>query len=120
MGIKPRSLVMILVTIYLVFVPAHANDGNNSLLGPLILNRPKCNGPMCLVGDELGEMEFEIDSEIHRRILANEDTYISYGALNKNKVPCSKRGQSYYNCQPGAQANPYRRGCSKISGCARS
>ncbi len=46
-------------------------------------------------------------------------TYISYGALGKNNVPCSKRGLSYYNCQPGAQANPYTRGCSVISRCAR-
>ncbi|KAJ8447828.1 hypothetical protein Cgig2_015191 [Carnegiea gigantea] len=53
------------------------------------------------------EHEFEVDSEIHRRILATS-SYISYGALNKNRVPCSRRGASYYNCRPGAQANPYR------------
>jgi hypothetical protein len=45
--------------------------------------------------------------------------FISYGALNKNRVPCSKRGGSHVNCSPGAQANPYKRGCSKASGCAR-
>ena len=45
--------------------------------------------------------------------------FISYGALNENKVPCSRRGQSYTNCQPGAQANPWTRGCSKVSHCAR-
>ncbi|KAK9691926.1 hypothetical protein RND81_09G229300 [Saponaria officinalis] len=66
-----------------------------------------------------GEDEFEIDSEVHRRILATGG-YISYGALNKNRVPCSRRGASYYNCQPGAQANPYSRGCSNISRCRRS
>ena len=45
--------------------------------------------------------------------------YISYGALGKNGVNCSKRGTSYYNCRPGAQANPYTRGCSVASRCAR-
>ncbi|KAM0883073.1 hypothetical protein ACQ4PT_031870 [Festuca glaucescens] len=43
--------------------------------------------------------------------------YISYGALSANTVPCSERGQSYYNCQPGADANPYTRGCSAIALC---
>ncbi|OVA14861.1 Rapid ALkalinization Factor [Macleaya cordata] len=62
------------------------------------------------------ENEFEMDSEISRRILATSQ-YISYEALKKNTVPCSRRGASYYNCQPGAQANPYNRGCSAITRC---
>lgn len=65
-----------------------------------------------MVGDE----EFELDSESNRRILATR-RYISYGALQRNSVPCSRRGQSYYNCRPGAQANPYTRGCSTITRC---
>ncbi|CBI39521.3 unnamed protein product, partial [Vitis vinifera] len=60
--------------------------------------------------------EFAMDSEINRRILATSK-YISYGALQRNSVPCSRRGASYYNCQPGAQANPYNRGCSTITRC---
>ncbi|KAK9673124.1 hypothetical protein RND81_12G147900 [Saponaria officinalis] len=79
-------------------------------LSPLLASR---------VGDEWNELEFELDSMSNRRILA-QSNYISYGALNKNKVPCSRRGASYYNCQPGAQANPYRRGCSNMSRCSRS
>ncbi|KAJ8443527.1 hypothetical protein Cgig2_017010 [Carnegiea gigantea] len=71
------------------------------------------------VGECMGlEEEFEMDSDIHRRILATT-SYISYGALNKNRVPCSRRGASYYNCRPGAQANPYTRGCSAITRCKR-
>ncbi|KRH68518.2 hypothetical protein GLYMA_03G236000v4 [Glycine max] len=62
------------------------------------------------------EEEFQLDSEISRRILATTK-YISYGALQRNTVPCSRRGASYYNCQPGAQANPYSRGCSAITRC---
>ncbi|KAI3975263.1 hypothetical protein MKX01_033503 [Papaver californicum] len=67
------------------------------------------------IGDSLEE-EFQMDSEISRRILATRK-YISYGSLKKNNVPCSRRGASYYNCKPGAQANPYQRGCSKMSKC---
>ncbi|CAN6200231.1 unnamed protein product [Urochloa humidicola] len=43
--------------------------------------------------------------------------YISYLALTRDSVPCSQRGASYYNCQPGAEANPYTRGCSAITQC---
>ncbi|XP_059318338.1 rapid alkalinization factor [Lycium ferocissimum] len=60
--------------------------------------------------------EFEMDSESNRRILATTD-YISYGALQRNTVPCSRRGASYYNCETGAEANPYTRGCSAITRC---
>ncbi|KAL2941018.1 Protein RALF-like 33 [Bienertia sinuspersici] len=77
-----------------------------------------CKGSVgeCLGGEN--EEEFEMDTEINRRILATNN-YISYGALNRNRVPCSRRGASYYNCRPGAQANPYSRGCSAITRCAR-
>ncbi|XP_062190649.1 protein RALF-like 22 [Phragmites australis] len=43
--------------------------------------------------------------------------YISYLALSADRVPCTQRGASYYNCQPGAEANPYTRGCSAITQC---
>ncbi|GMH07742.1 hypothetical protein Nepgr_009582 [Nepenthes gracilis] len=77
--------------------------------------RSGCRGSIaeCLDGDE-----FELDSEINRRILATTK-YISYSALNKNSVPCSRRGASYYNCRPGASANPYQRGCTAITRCRR-
>ncbi|KAK9281707.1 hypothetical protein L1049_004611 [Liquidambar formosana] len=72
-----------------------------------------CQGSLaeCLAGEEL-----DMDSEINRRILATSQ-YIGYGALQRNTVPCSQRGASYYNCQPGAQANPYSRSCSSLSRC---
>ncbi|KAG6427191.1 hypothetical protein SASPL_111432 [Salvia splendens] len=77
--------------------------------------RSGCRGTVaeCLANQE---EEFELDSESNRRILATR-RYISYGALQRNNVPCSRRGASYYNCRPGAQANPYRRGCSAITRC---
>ncbi|KAK3166414.1 hypothetical protein QOZ80_1AG0045540 [Eleusine coracana subsp. coracana] len=43
--------------------------------------------------------------------------YISYDAMSRGRVPCSIRGASYYNCRPGAPANPYSRGCSAITRC---
>ncbi|KAK3441067.1 rapid alkalinization factor [Eucalyptus grandis] len=64
---------------------------------------------------EWGE-ELAMDSETNRRILAGR-RYISYGALRRNVVPCSRRGASYYNCRPGAAANPYSRACSRITRC---
>ncbi|XP_076891737.1 rapid alkalinization factor 23-like [Bidens hawaiensis] len=67
---------------------------------------------------EIDEMEL-MDSETNRRILATNRRYISYGALSKNNVPCSRRGASYYNCRSGGQANPYTRGCSAITRCRR-
>ncbi|CAM8938573.1 hypothetical protein QQ045_013912 [Rhodiola kirilowii] len=81
----------------------------------LMPSRSTCQGTIaeCLADDQ---EEFDLDSESNRRILATS-RYISYGALNRNRVPCSRRGASYYNCQTGAQANPYRRGCSAITRC---
>lgn len=46
--------------------------------------------------------------------------YISYGALRPNQIPCGRRGQSYYACNRRQQANPYRRGCNRITHCARN
>ncbi|CAI0466772.1 unnamed protein product [Linum tenue] len=73
-----------------------------------------CNGSIaeCMGDNE----EFSMESESARRILA-AGRYISYGALKRNSVPCSRRGASYYNCHAGAQANPYHRGCSHITRC---
>ncbi|KAG8499606.1 hypothetical protein CXB51_006241 [Gossypium anomalum] len=86
--------------------------------------KSECRGSIaeCLMlsGEESSDFdaEFAMDSEISRRILART-RYISYGALRRNTVPCSRRGASYYNCRPGAQANPYSRGCSRITRCRR-
>ncbi|XP_054778450.1 protein RALF-like 4 [Prosopis cineraria] len=45
--------------------------------------------------------------------------YISYEALSANSIPCSLRGQSYYDCRSKMIVNPYRRGCSAITRCRR-
>ncbi|XP_052194226.1 rapid alkalinization factor-like [Diospyros lotus] len=79
-------------------------------------SRSGCRGTVggCLAAGDAEE--FDLDSEASRRILATT-RYISYGALQRNSIPCSRRGASYYNCKPGAQANPYSRGCSAITHC---
>ncbi|XP_073225538.1 protein RALF-like 19 [Cicer arietinum] len=72
------------------------------------------------VGDLIGEEnEMLMESETNRRTLEGQQRYISYGSLQANQVPCGRRGQSYYNCQQRGQANPYNRGCSQATHCAR-
>uniref|UniRef100_A0A0E0L0V3 Uncharacterized protein n=1 Tax=Oryza punctata TaxID=4537 RepID=A0A0E0L0V3_ORYPU len=60
---------------------------------------------------------------LRRALAARKPTnrYVSYSALDANKVPCNKRGQTYYqNCASQQAANPYRRGCSAITRCSRN
>ncbi|XP_017699100.1 rapid alkalinization factor-like [Phoenix dactylifera] len=78
----------------------------------------RCDGLLGQCIDEDTEMETE--TGISRRGLARAGVrHISYGALSKNRVPCNRRGRSYYNCSRGKSANPYRRGCSVITQCQR-
>ncbi|KAL0362677.1 UNVERIFIED_CONTAM: hypothetical protein Scaly_1222900 [Sesamum calycinum] len=73
-----------------------------------------------LVAASLEDEEFMMESEAARRQLApGERTYISYRSLGRNNVMCNTRGQSYYNCYGNQRVNPYRRGCSKVTKCAR-
>ncbi|KAJ4877672.1 Protein RALF-like 22 [Raphanus sativus] len=108
-------VIYVLVTILLVVTVAATVEagGYEDTLGFVSSN---CRGSIadCISEEE----EFGLDSEISRRILASKK-YVSYGAMRKNNVPCSRRGASYYNCQRGAQANPYSRGCSTITRCRR-
>ncbi|XP_057531244.1 protein RALF-like 19 [Amaranthus tricolor] len=75
-----------------------------------------CNGRR---GDCIGDEEEEDNEITDRRQLARR-RYISYDALKKNNVPCNRRGHSYYNCNSNARANPYNRGCTYITHCARN
>ncbi|KAE9599878.1 putative rapid ALkalinization Factor [Lupinus albus] len=86
--------------------------------GTLDTTTPKiCNG---LLGECLHEEEMSMESAlmIKRRIIETK-RYISYDALEKDNPPCNNRGQSYYGCGRSEQANPYYRGCSVITHCAR-
>lgn len=44
-------------------------------------------------------------------------TSYAYAALSRDNVPSLLRDATYYNCRPGAEANPYSRGCSAITQC---
>ncbi|WOL14426.1 protein RALF-like 19 [Canna indica] len=78
-----------------------------------------CNGRGrgCSILEEGEEMEMR--SEESRRQLWDVlgKKYISYEALKRDVVPCTKPGVPYYNCHSLPRANPYRRGCQIISGC---
>lgn len=119
MAVLNYKLVLICATLMAAAAAAVITvdaSGDHHLQHPIlgwIPTRSPCKGSIaeCLAGEE-----FELDSESSRRILATT-RYISYGALQRNTVPCSRRGASYYNCKPGAQANPYNRGCSRITRC---
>ncbi|XP_028786957.1 protein RALF-like 33 [Neltuma alba] len=120
MGTSRRSYGLVVMGTILAF---HALVCSSATIdfGGLFPVKSECRGSTadCLLLENEGELfgsEFEMESEISRRILATS-RYISYGALRRNTVPCSRRGASYYNCRPGAQANPYRRGCSAITRC---
>ncbi|XP_052188529.1 rapid alkalinization factor-like [Diospyros lotus] len=115
-------LVLISISLSGVSFAAAAADGGYSQFQVGWFPAPatgECRGSMaeCMALEE-EEEEFQMDSEINRRILAGR-RYISYGALSRNRVPCSRRGASYYNCRRGGSANPYQRGCSAITRCRR-
>ncbi|CAN4113568.1 unnamed protein product [Withania somnifera] len=105
---KGKSFSILLIA--LMVVVAEASGTHQLSYFPMIC------GEDCLAGYGSDE-EFSMESESTRRMLAYRRRYISYGALSRNRVPCSRRGASYYNCRPGAQANPYQRGCSAITRC---
>ncbi|KAL5541858.1 hypothetical protein UlMin_009568 [Ulmus minor] len=123
MGTSRTHSLLAICAILVAHLLLHASSSAVDFAGDHQLSwiptRSGCRGSIaeCLIsGDD--ELEFEMDSEINRRILATR-RYISYGALRRNTVPCSRRGASYYNCRAGGQANPYSRSCSAITRCRR-
>ncbi|CAI9768964.1 unnamed protein product [Fraxinus pennsylvanica] len=111
------SLLFTLCTIaFLLLSQASASSEQEAAGWLMPMMRSGCNGTIAECLSDTDE-EFDLDSESNRRVLATRRRYISYGALQRNNVPCSRRGASYYNCRPGAQANPYTRGCSAITRC---
>ncbi|KAK9057254.1 hypothetical protein SSX86_022089 [Deinandra increscens subsp. villosa] len=112
----PLLLIMMMMMISAVLLPPAAAGVAD--FNWLTKQGGECGGSVtdCIGGG--GELELEMESESARRILATT-SYISYGALQGNNVPCSQRGASYYNCRSGGQANPYQRGCGTITRCRR-
>ncbi|KAL2941023.1 Protein RALF-like 33 [Bienertia sinuspersici] len=121
MGKFNRSLLLILALSFFAAAILTVDAKGSNEPSQLKLGQPECNESMgeCMAGDELDEFEYMDESETNRRDLRWRFSFISYGVLNRNRVPCSRRGASYYNCRPRARANPYRRGCNVISRCWR-
>ncbi|GMI74011.1 RAPID ALKALINIZATION FACTOR 1, RALF-LIKE 1, rapid alkalinization factor 1 [Hibiscus trionum] len=107
--------LLLSTTALLTAVSASSGNGvHRSIWAAMTNESGSCRGATaeCMANNVDDELEF------NRRILQTSNIkYISYGALQRDVVPCSLRGGSYYNCQPGAEANPYDRGCSAITRC---
>ncbi|KAL0399400.1 UNVERIFIED_CONTAM: protein RALF-like 19 [Sesamum radiatum] len=73
-----------------------------------------------LMAAALEDEEFLMESETARRQLRpREPAYLAYRQLRANNAPCDGRGQSYYNCRGNQRVNPYNRGCTRATKCAR-
>ena len=111
-------------------VPASAGApdmGGLDALAAAETTKKQCSGVVGECGvDEAEELGLSGGGagEALRRTLAQrqpQNRYISYAALRADQVPCNQRGRSYYsNCGSQKAANPYRRGCSVITRCARN
>ncbi|KAL5701222.1 hypothetical protein ACHQM5_026583 [Ranunculus cassubicifolius] len=112
MASPPPSLLLVIFTISMII--SFSTVDSTSLEHQFGFVSSKCQGSIAECGEAFSE--FDMDTEINRRILATTQ-YISYEALKRNSVPCSKRGSSYYNCKTGSQANPYNRACTAITRC---
>ncbi|KAK4747248.1 hypothetical protein SAY87_026285 [Trapa incisa] len=107
-------LALCLFLLSLIVCPATEAGGSDEIVGWLTTaGSGRCDGT---IGECLGGVEFEFDSESNRRILAASDK-LSYQVLSADYTPSCGAGNSYYNNNCGGQANPYNRPCSKQAGC---
>ncbi|KAL8495561.1 hypothetical protein ACS0TY_019629 [Phlomoides rotata] len=108
------ALVLLMVAVAAIAATAYP-AGNDMLFG-----LGSADGGQVLVGDAMDSLDEEMmmESESARRQLRGA-RHISYGAMARNRVPCNRRGRSYYNCRGHQRANPYRRGCTRATRCAR-
>ncbi|CAL9165228.1 unnamed protein product [Musa hybrid cultivar] len=63
--------------------------------------RSTCNetqGRGCRVEEEEEDVEFELDSDINRRLLAGGNRYIVNGALAADRAVCGSSNGRSYNC----------------------
>ncbi|KAE8777035.1 rapid alkalinization factor-like [Hordeum vulgare] len=117
------SLALLAAAAAVTCLPAPASAGE---LASMLLSRAAaCDGIIGECGvDEDEEMGTGTGAgEALRRSLERKPTarYISYAALRADQIVCNKRGASYYtNCGSMQQMNPYTRGCSAITHCARN
>ncbi|KAM7469762.1 hypothetical protein LguiA_007945 [Lonicera macranthoides] len=95
------ALTLCLISTLIISIPAHAAGEKIKFV-----NRK-------IGGEAIGGNKLKADSGSERRTL----NFISYGAIDRDIVPCSRRGDSSKNCQPEAQAHIYSRGCELIDHC---
>ncbi|KAL6626489.1 hypothetical protein ACP70R_030215 [Stipagrostis hirtigluma subsp. patula] len=127
-----RAAALLLLLALSMSAPAAAfaaTKGGGGELGALVmrLGGRACRGTVAECMDEFFDLDAEGGDDVvamatgggggKRRVLQGGSGYIGYDALRRDSTPCSQRGASYYNCQPGAEANPYSRGCSAITQC---
>ncbi|URE15759.1 Rapid ALkalinization Factor (RALF) [Musa troglodytarum] len=121
MALRLRLLLLLLAVASVATPSAVATaDPDVQDAAGLWASAPTCDG---LAGECVDEDdEPDMEPEDARRFLYRahgRQRFISYGALSRDRVPCNRRGHSYYNCRRSGRANPYRRGCSVITRCAR-
>ncbi|CAO2203089.1 unnamed protein product [Urochloa humidicola] len=129
--LRAAALLLAVLAIALAArLPAAASAGGagDLVAGHLVVRRGggrACRGTVGECTEYLDGVDAEGEGDVagmatggsKRRVLQGGSGYIGYDALRRDNVPCSQRGASYYNCQPGAEANPYSRGCSAITQC---
>lgn len=129
MGIRIGLISILVLTLALAMVTVSSSYslGSNAMETHLsrgdggLSDLKSCDGNIigdCIDEDE--EMMTMDPSESTRRTLAGRRRYVSYRALKRNAIPCNRRGRSYYQCSGHQRANPYTRGCGRISRCARN
>lgn len=100
-----RALTLCFIVTLIISLPSHAT-------GEEIKSGNRKTG-----GEAFGDNRKKVGSGFKRRTLAASGRYITYDSLNRDSVPCSRRGDSYKNCQPEAQVNNYSRGCELSDRC---
>ncbi|OVA14862.1 Rapid ALkalinization Factor [Macleaya cordata] len=120
MGTNSVSDVVVIFTIYITTLTlsiSTIDSTEDNQLGwiPMtsLSSSSTCEGS---IAECQSDNEFQMDSEINRRILA-ATKYITPAAVKQDIVPCTIPGAPYSNCKHGAEANPYTGGCSPINKC---
>ena len=127
MGKGKMLIISITFLVYLLFFLCNSTLSHSS---NVVQFEGQLEGNNCSGGEERVEEDGDegwMESEFKRRSLwaaaaaaaAPGKRYISYEALRGDNVPCTRPGIPYYNCRALPKANPYTRGCSVITGCAR-
>ncbi|KAK7246488.1 hypothetical protein RIF29_41357 [Crotalaria pallida] len=114
MDSKPL-LILLLLAMAMMAATVEASSKKLHVVGREA--EPMSDGDIDLLVDD---NEFLMPTDGARRTLwGRRQRYISYRSLRANQIPCGQRGRSYYDCNNRGRANPYNRGCTAITRCAR-